>query len=207
MKRLVSLIALLLLLSGCAEKPYYDAAHFGLETVLSGSDTDGDGIDDYTDIMLGARADAQAKPRYKSAYYEGGFPPDGEGVCTDLVWRAFKAAGYDLKAMVDADIAADPSRYGIERPDPNIDFRRVPNLNVFFAGHAESLTTDITDTAAFQPGDIVVLNGTKHIGVISDRRNGKGVPYLIHNAGQSRREEDALGRWRITAHYRFLPEK
>ena len=31
-------------------------------------------------------------------------PPDTEGVCTDVIWRAFKNAGYSLKDMVDEDI-------------------------------------------------------------------------------------------------------
>ena len=33
----------------------YTAEHFGIETLQSPLDADGDGIDDYTDIMLGAR--------------------------------------------------------------------------------------------------------------------------------------------------------
>ena len=45
-----------------------------------------------------------------------------------MIWRALEEAGYDLKAMVDADIAKDKESYGIEVADPNIDFRRVKNL-------------------------------------------------------------------------------
>lgn len=44
------------------------------------------------------------------------------------------------------------------------------------------------------PGDIVIF-GTTHIGIVSDKRNKDGVPYLIHNAGQPLREEDALLSW------------
>ena len=36
----------------------YTAEHFGIETLQSPLDADGDGIDDYTDLMLGARQDA-----------------------------------------------------------------------------------------------------------------------------------------------------
>jgi len=39
------------------------------------------------------------------------YPPDDEGVCTDLVWRAFKNAGYSLKDMVNKDIASNVSAY------------------------------------------------------------------------------------------------
>ena len=78
-------------------KPSYTAEDFGIEIIKSDSDKDNDGIDDYTDILLGAKAEAKRKPKYKSVYYAGGYPPDTEGVCTDVIWRALKDAGYILK--------------------------------------------------------------------------------------------------------------
>ncbi len=181
---------------------------FGIETMKSDTDRDGDGIDDYTDILQGAKAEAERKPAYKSAYYDGGYPPDDEGVCTDVIWRALKNAGYMLKDMVDADIAAHTDAYPrVEgEPDPNIDFRRVPNLMVYFQRNQLSLTTDIYQIGEWQPGDIVAFN-ENHIGIISDIRNENGVPYLIHNTGQPNREEDILERYNvtreITGHYRM----
>lgn len=186
----------------------YTAEHFGIPTLLSPHDEDGDGIDDYTDILLGARADAENRPRYDSSYFAGGYPPDDRGVCTDVVWRAFRAAGYELKDLIDADIAAHTTLYWRVQgtPDPNIDFRRVPNLTVYFQRHAESLTLDPYEIAAWQPGDIVTF-GNAHVGIISDKRNAEGIPYLIHNSGQFRREEDALLRCDaknpISGHFRF----
>lgn len=182
----------------------YTAEDFGIETVISQNDQNGNGIDDYTDIMLGARADAKNKPRYKSAYYAGGYPPANEGVCTDLVWRAFLNAGYSLKDMVNADIAANIEAYPRVngKPDPNIDFRRVPNLKVFFDRNATSLTLDPYEIEAWQPGDIVTY-GTSHIAIVSDKRNRDGMAYIIHNGGQPVREEDALTRQEISGHYRF----
>lgn len=122
----------------------YTAEHFGIETLQSPLDADGDGIDDYTDLMLGARQDAENHPAYDPGYFAGGYPPDDRGVCTDVVWRAFQNAGYDLKALIDADIAENTGLYPRVQgtPDPNIDFRRVPNLRVFFERYAESLTID-----------------------------------------------------------------
>lgn len=110
-------------------------------------DFDGDGVDDYTDLLDGARAEAEAAPIYDSGYYEGGYPPEDRGACTDTVWRAFAAAGYDLKAMVDADIAHDPAAYAqvAPSPDPNIDFRRVGVLSVFFSRYATGLSCDTSD--------------------------------------------------------------
>ena len=191
----------------------YSASDFGIETVISKNDYDNDGIDDYTDIMLGARMDAQNRPKYKSTYYAGGYPPDDEGVCSDVIWRAFKNAGYNLKDMIDLDIKNNPSDYpGLDKvPDPNIDFRRVRNLKVFFDKYATSLTLDPYDIASWQPGDIVIFGASyNHIGIISDKRNKEGIPYLIHNASQYNREEDALVRWSkksgITGHYRYEGE-
>ena len=165
---------LLLLLDYCGLLPHrtYTAEHFGIETLQSPHDEDGDGIDDYTDLMLGAREDAENRPTYDPGYFAGGYPPEDRGVCTDVIWRAFRHAGYDLKAMVDADIAANTERYWrVEgQPDPNIDFRRVPNLRVFFMRHAESLTSDPYDISAWQPGDIVTFED-RHIG------RGDSVPH------------------------------
>jgi len=159
-------------------------------------------------LILGARKDALAMPEYISNYYAGGYPPDNEGTCTDLVWRAFKEAGVLLKDLVDEDIKNNRSNYShIQYRDPNIDFRRVQNLTVYFKNHAEVLTTDIYDTSEWKAGDIVVFGKDEHIGIVSDIRNDNDIPYLIHNNDQPVREEDRLeyGYYTmgITGHYRF----
>lgn len=188
-------------------KVYY-ADDFGITTLESNTDFDNDGIDDYSDIMLGARKDAENRPIYKSTYYTGGYPPDTEGVCTDVVWRAFKNAGYNLKDLIDEDIKNNVSDYPRVngKPDPNIDFRRVPNLISFFSRNASSLSTDLSQIADWQPGDIVTFEN-KHIGIISNKRNKNGIPYLIHNGGQRNREEDILEIYslysKISGHFRW----
>ena len=85
-------------------KPYYTAEDFGIQTVVSQVDANHNGVDDYTDILLGARMDAEIHPTYDGRYWDTGYPPDDIGVCTDVIWRAFKNAGYNLRAMVDQDI-------------------------------------------------------------------------------------------------------
>jgi hypothetical protein len=119
-----------------------------------------------------------------------------------VIWNAFMAAGYTLKDLVDADIAANPSAYPqISEPDPDIDFRRVKNLKTFFDRNATSLTTDLTDLAAWQPGDIVVF--TSHIAIVSDRRNGKGYPFIIHHGPGGAREKNEIENYTIVGHYRW----
>lgn len=190
----------------------YSAEEFGIELITT-IDCNQNGIDDYRDIVIGARKDATNHVKYKSAYYAGGYPPMDEGVCTDMVWRAFKEAGYDFKMMIDNDIQiAKEEYYALDKvPDPNIDFRRVGNLKVYFERNEVILTLDINDIASFQSGDIVIFGKDKHVGIISDKRNKQGIPYLLHNAGQWNREEDALKKWTnkygLTGHYRLKQDK
>ncbi len=193
------------------EDVYY-AEDFNIETIKSHYDADNDGIDDYSDIVEGARIDAKNMPKYVSNYYQGGYPPDDEGVCADLFWRAFKNAGYNIKDLVDEDISKNISLYPrvAGKPDPNIDFRRVANLTVYLKRNHQSLTIDLSKIEEWQPGDIVVFSNDRenHIAIVSDKRNEKGIPYIIHNAGQPNREEDGLEfyneyAWPIVAHYRW----
>ncbi len=182
----------------------YDNAHFGIDTYHSPTDRDRDGIDDQSDILAGAYAYVATGPLYKSRYYEGGYPDDGYGVCTDVVARALLSAGYDLQVLVDADRHSNPDGYRAdEDPDPNIDFRRVRNLLVYFRHTAVSLTTDPRKIGEWQGGDIVVFPG--HIGIVSDHRNYKGIPFVIHHGrpGQKEYEEDVLEQYgEIIGHFR-----
>ena len=182
----------------------YTAEDFGIKTLKSDTDFNNNGTDDYTDIMLGARKDAENHPTYDGRYWNTAYPPDDIGVCTDVVWRAFKNAGYNLREMVDKDINKHIKEYpNVETPDSNIDFRRVKNLKVYFDTYAQKLTTDVGDISDWQPGDIVIFGDNTHIGIISDKRNSDGIAYVIHNAGQPNREEDYLSRCKPAAHYRF----
>lgn len=185
-------------------KRSFCAEDFGIETVTSAVDYDGDGIDDYTDILQGAKIEAEKRPTYDGTYYEGGYPPDEIGVCTDVIWRSLKNAGYSLKDLIDADIAENPEVYpGVNgNPDPNIDFRRVANLQVFFERNVTSLTLDPMQIEEWQPGDIVTYD-ISHIAIVSDKRNRDGIPYILHNGGHMMREEDALTRHEISGHFRF----
>lgn len=178
------------------------------------SDKDSDGITDLLDIVEGARLDAKNKPLYKSNYYDGGYPPDNEGVCTDVIWRAYKNAGYSIKDLIDKDIKENVEEYPrVDSPDPNIDFRRVVNLHVFFEKFGLELTNEIIqknkeNLSQWQGGDVVIFTNPEHIAIISNRRRDDGVPYIIHNAGPYTKEADHLLLWKdkIIGHYRFPAE-
>lgn len=189
------------------------ASRVEMETLVLDHDEDGDGVLDLADIVQGARDYVRTRPQYKSAYYAGGYPPPGEGVCTDVIWQALKAAGYDLKAMVHEDIRRNPRAYPrvAGKPDPNIDFRRVKNLNVFFRRYARALTLEVKPGDAenlkeWQGGDIVVFGPPiDHIAIVSDRCRPDGVPLLLHNAGPYATEAYCLLTWSspIIGHDRF----
>lgn len=50
----------------------YTMEELGIERKLAGTDYDGDGVDDYTEFLNGARKDAEKHPRYDGSYVEGG---------------------------------------------------------------------------------------------------------------------------------------
>lgn len=182
----------------------YTNEHFNIEQYKSKIDKDKDGIDDQTDILNNTREYIKTKPKYKSKYYETGYPNDEYGVCTDVVGIALKNAGYDLMELVNKDIKNNKEKYDIEVIDKNIDFRRVKNLKIFFKNNAINLSTDINKIEEWQGGDIIIFKN--HIGIVSDKRNKKGIPFIIHNQSpyQSNYEEDILEiRKDIVGHYRM----
>lgn len=164
-------------------------------------DYNGNGISDNLEFVIGAREFVETKPKYVSEYYDGGYPPYGVGVCTDVIASAFLKAGYDLRELVDSDIRLNQSAYNLDHIDKNIDYRRVSVLDVFFSRNAYTLTNDLTKKEEWQPGDIVLF--PHHIGILSDKLNENGYPYVIHHGGGDIYEEDALEEAFIVSHYRW----
>lgn len=179
----------------------------------SKADNNKNGTPDCIDIVNAARKEAENETIYKDAYYVGGYPPENEGVCTDVIWRGLKGAGIDLKTLVDKDIKQNMNLYPRVngKPDPNIDFRRVKNLDVFLKRNAESLTKelkpyDVDNLKQWQPGDIVIImQPFEHIAIVSDKRDKDGVPKVIHNTAPHAKESSSLVYWapNIYGHYRW----
>ena len=148
----VILVALLYFFNTIPHKQYSNS-DFNIETYISSVDKDNDGIDDQTDILNNLRTYIAKKPKYKSKYYETGYPDDEYGVCTDVVANGLKDAGYDLKELVNEDIINNKEKYNIEVIDKNIDFRRVRNLDVYLKNNSISLTKDLSQIEEWQGGD------------------------------------------------------
>ena len=151
-------------------------------------------------------------PAYVVLPYPNGDVPPETGVCTDVVIRAFRKAGTDLQKEVHEDMrdnfAVYPKKWGLSKPDTNIDHRRVPNLQTFFTrrGKALGITPKADD---YKPGDVVSWDldgkGMTHIGLVSNLRNEASRRYLIiHNIGGGAQAEDVLFNWKITGHYRYF---
>ena len=151
-------------------------------------------------------------PAYTVLAYPNGDVPMEKGVCTDVIIRAFRRAGVDLQKEVHEDMAGNfaayPKKWSLRKPDSNIDHRRVPNLQTFFARRKKSLP--ITDRAEnFKPGDVVAwdLNGKglTHIGIVSTFYSETTKRYsIIHNIGGGTRLEDVVFNWKIIGHYRYF---
>lgn len=172
-----------------------------------------------TEFTRAALARTQVQVHYDGSYqhlnYPGGDVASDRGVCTDVVIRVYRALGIDLQQLVHEDMrrafATYPSQrlWGLNRPDANIDHRRVPNLQTFFTRHGLSLPVT-SNPKDYQPGDLVtwMLPGNlPHIGlVVASLDSQSDHPMIVHNIGRGPKLEDALFAYPITGHYRYQPD-
>lgn len=175
------------------------------------------GQDSVADRFLAAAvAQTRSKIVYDGSYrripYPGGDVPETIGVCTDLVIRAYRRVGVDLQVRVHEDMKRGfkvyPQLWGLSKPDPSIDHRRVPNLQTLFRRAGAELPTS-SDLRAYRAGDLVtwMLPGDiPHIGVVTDEKSATGTPLVVHNIGRGPEIEDILFRYPITGHYRYGTE-
>ena len=176
-----------------------------------------DAVTNGIDIVSAARGQIGVTviydPAYRNIPYPNGDVPVDRGVCSDVIVRALRTArGIDLQRLVHEDMKAHfimyPSliRWQMLRPDPNIDHRRVLNLERFFGRSGWSL--EVTkEKDCYLPGDIVtcLIGGEiPHAMIVSDRKSPDGVPLVIHNVGSGTQEENRLFSYEITGHHRLI---
>ncbi|MFY7742361.1 MAG: DUF1287 domain-containing protein [Flavobacterium sp.] len=151
-------------------------------------------------------------PSYVSLKYPNGDVAKDKGVCTDVIIRAYRKLGIDLQKEVHEDLKANFSKYpnlkkwGLKKPDTNIDHRRVPNLEVFFERKGEKLAVT-QNPLDYKTGDLVTwMIGDKlpHIGIVTHKKSADGKRNLIvHNVGGGQVLEDCLFSWKIVGHFRY----
>lgn len=149
---------------------------------------------------------------YRKIDYPMGDVPAYKGVCSDVIIRSYRGIDIDLQKLLHEDIKANFSAYpskrmwGLNKPDTNIDHRRVPNLEVFFTrkGKVKPITKNAEN---YVPGDIVswrLDNGRPHIGIVVNKKSGDNQRYLVmHNIGFGQVAEDVLFSWKITGHFTY----
>jgi uncharacterized protein YijF (DUF1287 family) len=168
-----------------------------------------------TKLIAAARSQVGVTTSYDPAYvvlkYPGGDVPEDRGVCTDVVIRAFRGLGMDLQQLLHEDMAAHfakyPQRWGLKKPDKNIDHRRVPNLMKFFERQGKSAPVS-KSPEDYRPGDLVTCTvppNLPHIMIVSDTRSPVDSRrfQIIHNIGQGAKLEDRLFDFEITGHFRY----
>lgn len=171
--------------------------------------------DDFISRLVAAAVERTTHAvRYDGSYcpipYPNGDVSPETGVCTDEIIRIYRAIGIDLQQLVYEDIKSDfqayPQLWGLPRPDPNIDHRRVPNLQRFFERHGDRLELS-GNSADYRPGEMVTWtlpNNLPHIGMITDLRSHDDErPLIVHNIGRGPKLEDMLFEFEITGHYRY----
>lgn len=180
-------------------------------------------------LAVAARAQVGVTTGYDPTWvpirYPNGDVPRSTGVCADVVIRAARdALGLDLQQLVHEDMMrhfdAYPARrtWGSQRPDTNIDHRRVLNLETFFQRSGACQWRSIVPTSGdgfpgpLESGDIVtwLLDARlPHIGIIvatpatSARRNTQC--QVVHNIGRGA-EQSLLMEFhphRAVGHYRW----
>jgi uncharacterized protein YijF (DUF1287 family) len=192
-------------LGGCTGKIRVDDHAGGASRLASAAQT-----------QLGVTRDYD--PAYVALSYPGGDVPRKTGVCADVVIRAARdGLGQDLQTLIHEDMteafSAYPARWGLKKPDANIDHRRVPNLETWFERRGGLVWRAAADDAGkafpepLQVGDILTWRGRKanapHIGVIT--RTGRS-PLILHNFGSGVMQHPLwlTGLWlRAHGHYRW----
>ena len=173
-----------------ASLPLFDPAHAQTQILASLAEQ----------LITAARTQIGVTINYDGSYralaYPEGDVPRATGVCTDVIIRAYRDAfGVDLQKAVHEDMArhfaAYPKIWGLSRTDRNIDHRRVPNLETFFARQnaARELPTDLE---LLEAGDLLTMRlprNLPHIAIVTGKATRAGMPYIIHNIGAGTREE------------------
>lgn len=161
----------------------------------------------------------RANVRYDGSYvkiaYPGGDVSPFTGVCTDVIIRSYRKLGIDLQEQVHRDMSAafysypNPSKWGLSKPDANIDHRRVYNLRKFFERRGAALPIT-RNPKNYKPGDLVtwmVGPDLPHIGIVVNKPS-KADPnrlMVVHNIARGPELQDMLFAFPITGHYRYTP--
>ena len=80
MKKVIIISMVVILFIILIPEHKYSNEDFTIKTYISSIDKDKDAMDDQTDILNNAKKYVETKPKYKSKYYNTGYPNDGYGI-------------------------------------------------------------------------------------------------------------------------------
>ena len=132
---------------------------------------------------------------YKSGFQHIDYPcgdiPQNQGVCTDVIVRAFKIMGRCLQEEIHEFRLSQG-----ESTEKSIDHRRVPNIAAYFA------SLNMESHHHLEPGDIIWWKlggayGINHIGIMLD--NGM----VMHNIGRGQVADVCPEEYHIHRMYRL----
>jgi len=146
---------------------------------------------------------------YRIAYPCGDIPSD-RGYGPDVIIRSFRVVGVDLQQLVHEDMLANfkvyPQIYPEREADPNIDHRRVPNLQRFFSRFGDSLPSS-RESTDYSIGDLVIwqVGRDQHIGIVvpgpGARSEERWVVHSLDKRGPV--WEDCLFDFEVVGHFRY----
>lgn len=180
-------------------------------------DADRDGIPDPLDVLIGGKKVVIDAAPYGGGYMQIDFPggdiPRGQGVCTDVIIRAGRNAGFDLQAALQRDLRSARGAYPmVRRPNASIDHRRVKTILPYFLRHWDRRKAELdAGDDPLRPGDVVFFDtfpskpGPDHIGIVSDTIGPSGMPMVINSwtDGFRTSEMDLLSFVPVTHRFRF----
>ena len=182
------------------------------------NDQDHDGIFDTLDLYRGAIKTAINGADYQEGYERLKYPMGDIsreiGVCTDVVVRAYRNAGWDLQKLIYTDMLKRPTSYGLrgKNPNRNIDHRRVRRLIVFFKKYFKPLPVKFNANQkgeeVWLPGDLIFMDTLDkgrptHVGLVSARAGSDGEPMIINNWTYGYQTSEMSLRGSATYLYRF----
>jgi uncharacterized protein len=157
-------------------------------------------------------------PTYTKLSYPGGDLPRSTGVCADVVIRAARdGLGLDLQKLVHEDMVKNfsayhqPEKWGMKKPDANIDHRRVLNLETYWtrAGArvwaADAPTPGDAFPKAVEVGDILTWLLDARLPHVAIAVSASPQPWVVHNIGRGVEESplNAFSPHRAAGHYRW----
>jgi len=139
--------------------------------------------------------------------YPGGDPGYQQGVCTDVVIRAYRFINIDFQELIHEDMKIAHSeynkRYLTKKLDNNIDHRRTQNIQTYLTRIGAKIS--VPKVNDYKPGDIVFWDiAAGHTGIVSDKKSlNHGGYMVIHNIGGGAEIEDLLYTWTPMEVYRL----